>query len=361
MCGGGVITMDPSSPLPSISERTFAFTFFHKGATDNHPCTEQLTLQALQAVFQRTWTPKVVKSGEDPKKATAGGSFATFNPGKRDGQNVVSLHGVLIDFDNAKEVPTGEFHLGRNGLVSNRPKVVKVCLPNPVHPEDVVRALELARVPAMVYTTWSHKAEWPRFRVAVPFAKQVAADHWEPSTEYVLGALGLDGFRRGIDFPALRDKARMYFLPDAADPSSIRRWQLDGNLLLVPTDELQQIQVPDLPRLPWQEEIIRTRASTDSTWFHRYQAKGRPVDFRSLGLVALLRAMGIKVGRPQSYSGGTKWRTHCPWASEHTHGLDDDSAVVIHIPGHWPIWRCAHSHHAHLGLRDLLEAFGGAL
>jgi hypothetical protein len=136
---------------------------------------------------------------------------------------------------------------------------------------------------------------------------------------------------------------------------------VEGNLLFVPLDQLKEMEVPDLPRQPWQEEILRARAATASNWHQGYQVKQRPADFRSLDLVRLLRALGVKVGRPQSYSGGTKWRTHCPWASEHTHSLDDDCAVVIHVPGHWPIWRCAHSHHAHLGLRDLLEAFGGAL
>jgi hypothetical protein len=349
--------MAPASPF----QGTIPFTFFHHGATDNRPCTEHLTLQALQAVFQRTWTPKVVRPGEDPKKATPGGSFAIFSPRKRASQNVVTLHGVLIDFDNAMEVPTGKFHVGRDGRTSNRPQVVKVCLADPVYPEEVVRVLEAAQVTAMVYTTWSDKPEWPRFRVALPLANPVPADLSEPATEYVLRELGLDPLRQGVDSPALRDRSRLYFLPNAPDPSSIRRWQVEGNLLAVPTDQLRHIQLPDLPRPAWQEAIIRNRAATAATWFHRYQAKGRPVDFRTLDLVGLLRAMGVKVGRPQSYNGGTKWRTHCPWASEHTHGLDDDSAVVIHIPGHWPIWQCAHSHHAHLGLRDLLEAFGGAL
>jgi hypothetical protein len=29
--------------------------------------------------------------------------------------------------------------------------------------------------------------------------------------------------------------------------------------------------------------------------------------------------------------------------------------VLIHTPGTWPSFRCMHSGHAHMGLRDLLE------
>ncbi len=350
------------SSQPTASEgRLIGYSLFSEGATDNRPKHSQGDLPVLWGLFEQTYAPRAPRPGDDPKKGLPGLSFATFRPrATRAQQNVLYLDGLLADFDNGMAVETGEYHLGRDGRPTDRPKLKKVCLPEPVQPEAVVAALGAVQVAAMVYTTWSNQPEWPRFRLVVPFANPVPAERWLPATEYAVQVLGLEPFRGGLDLPVLRDTARMHFLPGAPVPASIRRWQVAGDLLTVPLDQLQEIEVPELPRMPWQEAILRNRAGTGSTWSRQYQVNKRPADFQSLNLPALLRAMGVQVGRPQSYSGGTKWRTHCPWASEHTHGLDDDSAVVIHVPGHWPVWKCAHSHHAHLGLRDLLEAFGGA-
>jgi hypothetical protein len=354
--------MSDQATFIETPDRSFGYSLFPKGATDNHPKARQTSWEALEQHFERTWTPCDVHPGDDPKKGLPGFSMATFRPRTtRARQNVLHLDGLMIDFDNSSEKETGEYHLGRDGRPSNRPKTCKVCLPDPVYPEAVAAVLAERQVAGALYTTWSHRSEWPRFRMAVGFANPVPADLWPAATEYALDALGLRPFLRGIDLPVMRDTARMHFLPGSPEPSSIQRWRIKGKHLVVPVDALQSIEIPEPPRPAWQEGILREQAATESTWHQRFQVKNRPVDFRTLDLVRLLRAMGVKVGRPQGYGGGTKWRTHCPWASEHSHGLDDDSAVVIHIPGHWPIWRCAHSHHAHLGLRDLLEAFGGVL
>jgi hypothetical protein len=343
------------------SDRTFAITLFPNGATDKHPVTSRGNLETLFGLFERTWTPRPVPPGIDPKKGQPAYAGAEYLPQTtRAQQNVYSTQVLAIDFDCAKEVETGEFHLGRDGKPSNRPKLLKVCISDPVLPEDVVAVLAMARVAAMLYTTWSDRPDWPRFRVIVPYAQPVPANLYRAATAYAVDALGLEPLLRGADRPALLDIARMYFLPGAPDPGAIRRWRLAGHLLNIPLDQVTAYTLPEPPLMPWQEEILRQKAASKPTWIHSLQTKKR-VDFRDLDLVALLQAIGVKVGRPQSYRSGTKWRTHCPWASEHTHGLDDDCAVVIHAPGHWPIWRCAHSHHAHLGLRDLLEAFGGAL
>ncbi|MBP1626445.1 MAG: hypothetical protein H6Q00_920 [Holophagaceae bacterium] len=339
-----------------------AYSLFPKGAYDNRPKACQGGWVELQHLFQGTWTPNEVRAGDDPKKGLPGISMATFRPRTtRACQNVMSLDGLLVDFDNGMEVETGEFHVRPDGRPTNRPKVRKVCLPDPVHPQEVMGQLESLGVAAFAYTTWSNKPDWPRFRLAVGFANSVPAELWPAALEYALEVLGLRSFVRGIDLPVVRDIARMHFLAGGPEGQEIQRWSLDGGLLAMPLDVLHRIDVPEIPLRPWQETIVRERAATDSNWYQRFHVQGKPVDFRSLDVPRLLRAMGVQVGVPQSYAGGTKWRTHCPWASEHTHGLDDDSGVILRFPGHWPIWRCAHSHHAHMGLRDLLEAYGGVL
>ena len=308
--------MSESVQLTTNEGRRISYSLFLAGALDNRPKQQQGDFAVLMDLLEQTNAPRTLGAGDDPKKGLPGLSFATFRPRTtRAQQNVVCLDGLLADFDNCREIETGDYHLGRDGRPSDRPKLKKACLLEPIQPEAVVRALETVPVAAMVYTTWSNTSAWPRFRVVVPFANPVPAERWVPATEYALRVLGLEPFRRGLDLPVLRDTARMHFLPGAPDPTSIRRWQVAGNLLVVPLDQLQESEIPELPRMPWQESILRSRASTGSNWSLRYLVNNRPADFRSLDLVALLRAMGIQVGRPQHYGGGTKWRTHCPWAS----------------------------------------------
>ena len=91
-----------------------------------------------------------------------------------------------------------------------------------------------------------------------------------------------------------------------------------------------------------------------------HAGRGVPNHQRQASRLALrlLEALGCEVGPARPMGGATKHRTTCPWPSEHTHGLDDDSAVLIMEAGTWPSWKCLHSHHAHLGLFDLMEAAG---
>ena len=162
--------------------------------------------------------------------------------------------------------------------------------------------------------------------------------------------------------PVLRDIARMSFLPSSPDPGSILRAETHGVHLSAPLKQLAEIVVPPLPMGRWQQDIKASRSTERASgdqWFRHYQVTGRPVDFRVLDLAGLLQGRGIYVGHPRTIAGGTKWRCHCPWACEHSQALDDDSAVIIHTTGHWPVFHCSHSHHTHLGLQDVIELFWG--
>lgn len=345
-----------------MNDRILSYSIFLNGATDRHPKAHKSTWDGLVDLLGRNWIPHAVANGDDPKKGLAGLSGATFRDrATRALLNVERLDLVIFDMDNARSVETREYYLDRNGRPSNRPRFLKQCIPDPIRPESAVEALLSTQTAGFVYTTWSHTEGWPRFRIIVPLAQPVPAEQWKAATEVALDRLKLRPFLAGLDLPVLRDSARMHFLPGSRTPETIKRWVVTGKALWIPVEDLCKVEVPAIPLMAWQERICQERKATCATWFHDYRSNGQPVDFRRLDLVKLLRAMGIKVGHPQAYGAGTKWRTHCPWASEHTHGLDDDSAVVIHIAGHWPVWICAHSHHAHLGLRDLLETFGGVL
>ena len=107
----------------------------------------------------------------------------------------------------------------------------------------------------------------------------------------------------------------------------------------------------------WEAE--RKAGRVGYAWASAFRASdGTPLDLATLDAVRLLEALGCRVGPARSHGAGVKHRTTCPWAAEHSGGLDDDAAVLFMEPGRWPVWRCAHSGHVCLGLRDLLEGAG---
>lgn len=338
-------------------------SFFRK-ATDNVPRHWDGPWPRLVDRLRLTYYPDPGTTGEAAKKSLAAICPTRFRDGcKRAGEAALDLSLLILDIDNSASMATGEYWSDpRTGEPTNRPKLRKVMIHDPVTFDEVQKALHHAGVCAYIWTTWNARPEWPKIRAVVPFDTPIPAEFWEATTEWALNRLGFGSARRGLDLPVLRDVARLNFLPGAPNPDSIRRAETHGVHLSAPFEQLVQIVVPPLPRSPWQQEIQAARCAAKHSgekWYLPYQVNGRPVDFRALDLAALLNGRGIKVGPPQNYGVGTKWRCHCPWACEHTQALDDDSAVVIHSPGHWPVFHCSHSHHAHLGLQDVIELFWG--
>lgn len=338
-------------------------SFFTKAA-DNLPRPWEGSWDQLREVLGRNHAPRTGTSGDEAKKSLPAICGAQFQEGTRRARgNVAALGLMLFDVDNAKEEPTGEFWPDpRTGLPSKRPKLRKVPVDGMVSFVEVQEALWDAGVTSYSWSTWSAKPDWPKFRVLVPLASPVPPELWEAATEWALKYLGLDAFRRGLDLPVLRDTARLNFLPGAPCPVMIQRGETVGQFLSIPLASLEHAAVPSLPVSDWQREIQAERKQARDAgkhWFKCYRVGGRPVDFMALDLPSLLSGRGIKVGSPQAFGSGTKWRTHCPLAHEHSGGVDDDCAVIIQTPGQWPSFKCAHSHHAHLGLQDLIELFWG--
>ena len=340
-------------------------SFFNKAA-DNLPQPWEGTFAELREILGCTNFPRTGTTGDEAKKSLPAISGTRFKEGTpRARANAVDLGIMAMDFDNATEEPIpGEYWPDtRTGEPSKRPKLRKRMIDHPVTMDEVLKALHDARVSCYAWTTWSNRPDWPKFRVVLPLAHAVPAELWGAATEWALKHLGLDPFRSGLDLPVLRDVARLNFLPGAPDASSIRRAETKGRPLSIPLNRLKPATVPALPVSPWQAEIQAIRKAeleAGEYWFQSYiKPDGRGVDFKMLDLAALLERWGIVVGLPQAYRSGTKWRCHCPLAHEHTGGVDDDCAVVIQTPEQWPSFHCAHSHHAHLGLRDVIELFWG--
>lgn len=303
----------------------------------------------LLGILERTNRPRPRAKGDDPKKGLPAIAPATFEPlhrGKDEAQ-VLALLG--LDFDNARdEVIPGEFHK------SGTPKTRRVLIDSPVTMEEVSEALWDAGAAAYLWSTWSNRDEWPRHRAVVPLTLPIPASQWEHATEWALAHLGLLGARRGLDMGALRDVARIYFLPGHPGGSdAIHRQEISGEALLIPLDELPGVEVPEVARLPHIQQERERRRTEGYPW-----AATLPVDLTTLRLVDLIASLGVEVGAGRPYKSGTKWRTHCLWPDEHSHGLNDDSGFVIHEAGRWPTWSCSHACHAHLGLVDVLRAAG---
>jgi hypothetical protein len=257
-----------------------------------------------------------------------------------------------LDFDNERPEPIpGEFYAG-----TGRPKTHKVRIPDPVTPVQVQAALQGAGVASTGWTTWSAKPDHPKHRWIIPLASPVPVDLWERFTEAALERLGLSGSRRGLDLGVLHNPAALAFLPGSPTPETIQRFGNDGHSLSIDLRALPPMPAPDLE--PWQASVVAERQAARAPgdrWFQCYRVNGRPVDFQSLDLTSILEARGVKVGAPRAFKDGTKRRAHCPWAGEHSRGVDDDSVVLIQTPGSWPSFKCSHSGHVHLGLQDLIE------
>ena len=303
----------------------------------------------LVAILERTNRPRHRPKGDDPKKGLPAIAGARFEPQHRGKDEAQEIHLLGLDYDNARdEVIPGEFHK------SGTPKTRKVLIDYPVPMEEVSEALWDAGAAGYLWTTWSNRDEWPKHRAIVPLAVPMPAALWEQATEWALGTLGLLDTRRGLDLCALRDVARIYFLPGHPNGSdAIRRQEITGEALLIPLDELPAVKVPEVPTLPHIQRERDKRKAEGYAW-----AAPLPVELNTLRLADLIASLGVNVGAGRPYKGGTKWRTHCLWPEEHTHGLDDDSGFIIHEPGRWPTWSCSHACHLHLGLFDVLRAAG---
>lgn len=333
-----------------------ASTFAH--ARDNQPRPLVVSWEDLKTRLNRVYCPQPGNPGGDPKRSMPAICPAFFAPGSRRGrESALGVSLLILDFDNSREEPTGEMYpIPRSGRPSNRPKNRKIRIEVPVGMFEVTATLGRLQVASMAWTTFSCTPEHEKFRVLIPLAYPVPVDSWERAAEWSLAYLDLNPYRRGIDLPVLHNPCALAFLPGGLNPFAICRAETAGDPLAIPLKGLPPVSPPTLA--PWQEEALatrRTKQAQGERWWSAFRQDGHLVDFRSLDLASILESRGIKVGGPQSFKDGTKRRCSCPWASEHSGGLDDDSAVVIQTPGTWPSFRCMHSGHAHMGLRDLLE------
>ena len=327
---------------------TLSWSFFNS-AKDNRPKKQSGEWSELLALLT---TIQPTPRGVEPRKVKQGIpaiSGTTFS-GTRAIGNAVSIDLLIFDFDNSREEITTDLN------PSSAPKRQKVSVEHPATPQAVQKILSKKNLSFVIYTTFSHTTEHPKFRVVLPLAESCPPDAWDAVTEWAIDELGLRGMcdRGCIDVPVLKDVARLNFLPCSQKPRTIKFFHNTASALVLPDEVPEPVHVQP-PMLPATLGHVSTpNDNDDQDWFKQYA-----VDFKTLDLVKVFEKLGVKIGKHAILADGEKWRVHCPWEAEHTNGTGSDDAVIFHKPGHFPTFSCQHSvHKGVLSLRNVCERAG---
>lgn len=323
-------------------------TFF-RNAKDPVARPWEGTWVQLCRLLSQSFRPDPHVGGQDLKLRLPAMSPATFDPPRRGRAQVKTLHLLAFDFDNTEYRP-----IPGQQLPNGTPVLEKQCLDVPVSMVNIEDALKAKGVAGFGWSTWSDRANWPRHRTLVPLAEPIPPQHWAVAVAWSIAELGLSDFSQGMDLVATRDVARIYFLPaHPEDLHLVRRYRVEGRALRIPWRDFPNPAEAVIPLGPIAPSPLGGGKRGICPW-----AKQLRVDLSTLRLSDLMADLGIWVGPPTVYQGGLRWRTRCPWALQHTGQKDDDAGVIFHSPGHWPVWRCAHASHQHLGLEDILRYAG---
>ena len=136
--------------------------------------------------------------------------------GRRDSDHVISVSCLVLDFDSG------------------------------VSPREA--SADWSRWYHVVHTTWSHRPEHPKFRLALPLAHPVWRDDWREVWEWAAERCGM------ANDPALKSAAATYALPATPHPGAHREAFVHGGALLSPLAEGLVADAADPPpNLPPQE------------------------------------------------------------------------------------------------------------
>jgi len=113
-------------------------------------------------------------------------SFAEFVGDKRNKENVIRVHALVLDVDNEHSVETGD----RDEKDITRRALRKEPLPieRRVTPEALLRLFDGSE--ACVYSSWSHGPELTKFRLVMPFSRAVTPAEWERVTRWARSLVG---------------------------------------------------------------------------------------------------------------------------------------------------------------------------
>lgn len=187
---------------PSESAR-FGVSVFHS-ARDNRPKGVAATWGALVHLLSAPWRYR-------SKQDLPAWSPAVYRPGARRGlRGVTHVSCLVFDYDDGT-------------------------------PIEEARGPWL-NFPHLVHTSWSHAEGAPRFRLVLPLARPVPAEHWTAAWLHAAGRA------HGAVDPKCKDPCRLYFLPGVAGdhvPFAFTEHDPGGRLLDL---DVERLPTPSGPR-----------------------------------------------------------------------------------------------------------------
>jgi hypothetical protein len=129
-------------------------------------------------------------------------SFAEFENNIRRKENILSISGCVIDFDNANYTN--------------------------ILPEDVIK--EIDGIEYLYYSTISHTKALPKWRLIIPFSRAVLASEYKLICDDIMHMLGNPD---GVDYSTF-EPARCFYIPSIADDNSERFFNYEKGSLYTP-------------------------------------------------------------------------------------------------------------------------------
>jgi hypothetical protein len=196
---------------------------------DTSPKTSQWTCEDASYFFRPQFVEVVSK-----EKRSEVFSMNIYKEGTSRGKaNVQEMTGLVFDFDNKDDfIPI----------------------------QDVLNKINQHNIIYYWYTTHSSTAELPRWRLVIPFSTNVPISNWETIYNQ---SVYLIGNPPGIDHPASKDVARMWYIPyKHPDHPFEASCNLDGQLLH--PDNIKDLLSPeDLEKLEQKKEPLPSKKKTD--------------------------------------------------------------------------------------------------
>lgn len=191
----------------------------------------------------------------------------------------------------------------------------------------------------LAYTTHSHTAEHPKYRIVYPLLSEVPVDSWAAVWAGAFVVLGGGHIDR-----TCKNVSRLYYWPSCPMETRADKWAVANHGRFVDPAEMAA-HAPPAP-LPGVRRSAGGRISGEG-------------DYATLDAVAWFEHHGA-YGKPLS---GTKHAVECPWIGEHTQpsrAEDSDTVIWEGGAGRWPTFFCAHAHCLDRGIREVLAYWSDA-
>jgi hypothetical protein len=267
---------------------------------------------------QRTWGSFIDTFVKDPevvrdKRKVAGFSLAAFLENRRTLPRVEQVYALILDFDEG---------------------------------DTTIRqaAQLLPGVRGVTYTTFRHTKDYPKLRVIFPLSRPVDADEYARVWTWVA-----DKITRAKRVPdeSTRDASRFWYLPSHAPGAPYEWHELNGVALDVPRvlEESKSILSRPFPALVTRVPApLRKRTGVCDDF--------QPADQSFFGRA--FEQAGMSFGLLDNGA----LPVACPWASQHTGGVDGDSSTVVFpatTHSGWGLFHCSHAHCVERTTFDLLD------